>query len=162
MAGSDEEKATRKGGKQKRKDVRRKKEGKDKKRRRGLSDYQVNPRAAVIPNQQLFESICRSGDSSSDDSGSSNESSDEAIMTDVAAVFSLKNKDTMRPPGSQTLQDLSSKQLGYCLSNILRELTSTRVLELGGELEAWTMFLHLSTPLMFWNGLATGMRTQAC
>ena len=40
-----------------------------------------------------------------------------------------------RAAGSQTLQDFSSRQLGYCVASVLPALTCTRVMELGGELE---------------------------
>ena len=62
-------------------------------------------------------------------------SSDSGHLADAASVFGLVRKDFMRSAGSQTLQDLSSRQLGYCLASVLPQLTSTRVMELGGELD---------------------------
>ena len=71
-----------------------------------------------------------SPDSATDDS------TESVALADAAAVFGLSKKDMFRAPGAQTMQDMSCKQLGYCLSNLVPQLSSTRVMELGGELDS--------------------------
>ena len=139
--GSEDE--DREGKKRKRKDSRKKKDDKDKKKKKkGLHAIGF---CHVICMQCLWLHIewclALSGSSSSEDDSNDLTSSD-VVLADGAAVFNLGRKDMARHTGSQTLQELSSRQLGYCLASILPQLTSTRVMELGGELEASAAITH--------------------
>ena len=70
-----------------------------------------------------------------DESEDSSSKDPEVALADCAAQFNLTKKDLARPDKAQVLQDLSTRQLAFCVSSLRGDLSSSDILELGGELE---------------------------
>ncbi|CAE7904302.1 unnamed protein product, partial [Symbiodinium necroappetens] len=76
----------------------------------------------------------KSSSSPSDDDSSSAEKSD-LELGDCASLFGLGKRDLARPAGSVRLDDLSCRQLGFAVSNVVEAVSPSDIFELGGELE---------------------------
>lgn len=77
----------------------------------------------------------RGSSSPSDDDSSSAEKSD-LELDDCASLFGLGKRDLARPAGSARLDDLSCRQLGFAVSNVVEAVSPSDIFELGGELAA--------------------------
>ena len=55
-------------------------------------------------------------------------------MEDAASVIGLPRKDFLRPLNVTTLDGLNAKQHAYALSGVTERMSSTDVLETGGEM----------------------------
>ena len=81
----------------------------------------------------LLASISIRGTSSPSEESSSAEKSD-LELDDSASLFGLVKRDLARPSGAVRLDDLSCRQLGFVVSNVLEAVTPSDVFPLGGEL----------------------------
>ncbi|CAE7758569.1 unnamed protein product [Symbiodinium sp. KB8] len=74
----------------------------------------------------------KSTSSPSDDSSSA---ANDLELDDCASLFGLGRKDLTRPAGSIRLDDLTCRQLGFAVSNVVEAVTPSDIFEIGGELE---------------------------
>ena len=75
----------------------------------------------------------RGTSSPSDDSSSA---ANDLELDDCASLFGLGRKDLTRPAGSIRLDDLTCRQLGFAVSNVVEAVTPSDIFEIGGELAA--------------------------
>ena len=75
-------------------------------------------------------------DTSSSSEPSSPESEADMALADSATMFGLTKKDMQRPANCSHMQDLTSKQLAYCVGNSSSLFSGNQIFEIGGELES--------------------------